>query len=76
MKRRETVVKELTAESVLTSAEVGVLFGVGARTVRQWCMCGMIKYFRTLGGHIRIEYKDIAYALEDPHSGHEFSDVI
>lgn len=50
---------------VLTSGEVGKLFGVTGPTVARWAKEGKIKAFQTIGGHLRFHMADVLEALEE-----------
>jgi excisionase family DNA binding protein len=49
---------------VLTTAEVGRMFGVDPKTVTRWAVAGRIPSFRTPGGHRRFREDDVRPYLE------------
>jgi excisionase family DNA binding protein len=50
-------------DAVLTSAEVAKVFGVDAKTVTRWERRGLVKAFRTPGGHRRYRDHDVRALL-------------
>lgn len=47
------------SESLMTSAEVGAVFGVSARAVREWGEARKLTVSRTLGGHRRYRESEV-----------------
>jgi len=42
-----------------TPAEVATILGVSAKTVARWCREGKVAHTKTLGGHRRIDTKEV-----------------
>jgi excisionase family DNA binding protein len=51
------------AESLLTPAEVAILFRVDPKTVTRWARAGRITSIRTLGGHRRYREDEVRALL-------------
>lgn len=47
----------------LSSGEVGRLFGVSSRTVRNWASAGLLPAIRTPGGSFRFNRDDVSGVL-------------
>lgn len=47
-------------DDLLTTGEVARLFRVGPRTVGRWARDGKLPAVRTIGGHRRYRYGDVA----------------
>ncbi len=58
------VVEQVTDETLLTSHEVGVLLQVNPSSVNKWIDEGLIRAFRTPGGHRRIVAGNLVAFLE------------
>jgi excisionase family DNA binding protein len=41
-------------DEVLTTSDVGLMFGVDPKTITRWANEGRLPYFKTLGGHRRF----------------------
>ena len=54
----------LTAEQLLTPAQVAALFAVGPKTVTRWAKTGRLTSIRTLGGHRRFRAAEVQQLLE------------
>lgn len=54
----------LTAEPVMTPAEVAKVFHVGRKTVTRWAIAGKLRSFKTPGGHRRFYEADIRALLK------------
>lgn len=52
-------------QEVLSSGDVGKLFGVNAKTVTRWAKEGLIDYFITPGGHYRYHREDVFEFLQN-----------
>jgi len=46
-------------ESLLTPAEVAIMFRVNPKTVTRWAKAGKLTSIRTLGGHRRFREKEV-----------------
>lgn len=57
-------------ETLLTPAEVAVLFGVDPKTVTRWARTGKLACIRTLGGHRRYRASEV-HELLNSHSANE-----
>jgi excisionase family DNA binding protein len=44
----------IPAETIMTTGDIARLMRVRQETVKHWCDCGLLKSFRTPGGHRRI----------------------
>ena len=51
-------------DRIYTSGEVAALYGVDLKTIRRWEDAGLLKGFRTLGGHRRYRAADVRGAHE------------
>ncbi len=49
----------VTAEALLTPAEVAALFRVDPKTVTRWARAGKLTSLRTLGGHRRYRESEV-----------------
>jgi excisionase family DNA binding protein len=58
---------EITAESLLTSYEVGEILQVNPSSINKWIKDGRIEAFRTPGGHRRIRVGDLVTFLDTHH---------
>jgi excisionase family DNA binding protein len=47
-------------DRLLTPAEVAAAFAVDPKTITRWAKQGKLPHIRTLGGHRRFRYSDIA----------------
>lgn len=54
----------LTAERLLTPAQVAALFAVDPKTVTRWAKTGRLTSIRTLGGHRRFRAAEVQQLLE------------
>ena len=60
------------SESLLTPAEVAVMFRVDPKTVTRWAKAGKLSSIRTLGGHRRyreIEVRDLLAGIPQSDAG-------
>jgi excisionase family DNA binding protein len=55
----------MTAERLLTAAEVAALFRVGTVTVGRWALSGRLPSVRTPGGRRRYREADVAALLNE-----------
>jgi excisionase family DNA binding protein len=53
----------------MTRSEVSRLFGVSASTVTRWARLGLLKAFRTPGGHYRFPAVETRRAFERAGAG-------
>lgn len=53
-------------ESLMTPAEVAMLFRVDPKTVTRWAKTGKLTSIRTLGGHHRYREAEVRAALRAP----------
>ncbi len=60
---------EPEVDTLLTPAEVAVLFRVSPKTVARWARAGKITAVRTLGGHHRFHASEIRRCLEPQGAG-------
>lgn len=64
----------VTAEALLTPAEVAALFRVDPKTVTRWARAGKLTSLRTLGGHRRYRESEVrgllggADTVDDPET--------
>ena len=56
-------------ERMLTTAEVGALFGVAPRTISKWARLGKFPALVTLGGHRRFDPDDVRGYLHAARTG-------
>jgi len=52
-------------QTLLTPAQVAVMFGVGPKTVSRWARTGQLPAVRTLGGHRRYRSAEVTRLLEE-----------
>lgn len=53
----------------LSPREVGILFGVTAKTVARWADSGYLVSFRTPGGHRRFTRESVDHLLSNRRGG-------
>ena len=54
---------QVDADRVLTPADVARLFHVSPGQVARWARSGKLPAFRTLGGHLRFRWSEVAPLL-------------
>lgn len=52
-------VVELVRQPLMTQTEVAELFRVSTNTVSRWAKKGLLRHFRTLGGHKRFHANEV-----------------
>jgi excisionase family DNA binding protein len=65
----------LPAQKIYRLSEVAALFGVCSGTVRQWVRRGKLRFFLTLGGHMRFLRQDIEAFVLQHHQGPDIGDT-
>jgi len=55
-------------DKVYTVREVADLIRVDHRTVSRWCRLGLLKSYRTPGGHYRIRDEDVIGSFREDNS--------
>lgn len=55
-------------DKILTPADVAEKFGVDPKTVTRWSDRGLIRYFRTPGGHRRYWEKEIQALIDNSYN--------
>ena len=66
--RQPNITTTTTPERPMTSGEVAELFAVDAKTVLRWANDGLLKSFKTPGGHRRYYLSDIQATLKGAQS--------
>jgi excisionase family DNA binding protein len=57
------MITAVTVERLLRPSEVAGLFRVEVKTVGRWADAGLLPSIRTVGGHRRFRWADVASAL-------------
>jgi excisionase family DNA binding protein len=67
----ETSARRVDPESLLTPAEVAMMFRVDPKTVTRWAKAGKLTSIRTLGGHRRYREVEVRDLLAGRDTGRE-----